>query len=92
MCAFIIPWNSPLMMAGWKLAPALAAGCTVVIKPSEYTSASLLEFMRLVIAAGELPHGVVNVVTGYGAVAGGRSSTHPGSRRWPSPAVPIHRR
>jgi aldehyde dehydrogenase (NAD+) len=45
VCAFIIPWNSPLMLVAWKLAPALAAGCTVVIKPSEYTSASLLEFM-----------------------------------------------
>ena len=50
VCAFITPWNSPLMLAGWKLAPALAAGCTVVIKPSEYTSASLLEFMRLRVA------------------------------------------
>ena len=49
VCAFITPWNSPLMLATWKLAPALAAGCTVVIKPSEFTSASLLEFMKLVI-------------------------------------------
>jgi aldehyde dehydrogenase (NAD+) len=77
VCAFITPWNSPLMLAGWKLAPALAAGCTVVIKPSEYTSASLLEFMRLVIAEGDLPPGVVNVVTGYGAVAGEALVTHP---------------
>ncbi len=45
VCAFITPWNSPLMLTAWKLAPALAAGCTVVIKPSEFTSASLLEFM-----------------------------------------------
>jgi len=77
VCAFIIPWNSPLMLATWKLAPALAAGCTVVIKPSEYTSASLLEFMRLVIAEAELPRGVINVVTGYGAVAGEPLVTHP---------------
>src|SRR5439155_182684 len=42
VCAFITPWNSPLMLVGWKLAPALAAGCTVVIKPSEFTTASLL--------------------------------------------------
>jgi len=77
VCAFIIPWNSPLMLAGWKLAPALAAGCTVVIKPSEYTSASLLEFMRLVIAEADIPPGVVNVVTGYGAVAGEALVTHP---------------
>ena len=70
VCAFITPWNSPLMLTAWKLAPALAAGCTVVIKPSEYTSASLLEFMRLVIAEAEVPRGVINVVTGYGAVVG----------------------
>src|SRR6516162_5941049 len=77
VCAFIIPWNSPLMLATWKLAPALAAGCTVVIKPSEYTSASLLEFMRLVIAEAEVPRGVINVVTGYGAVVGEPLVTHP---------------
>ena len=70
MCAFITPWNSPLMLVAWKLAPALAAGCTVVIKPSEFTSASLLEFMKLVSRRPGLPPGVVNVVTGYGAVVG----------------------
>jgi aldehyde dehydrogenase (NAD+) len=58
------------MLVGWKLAPALAAGCTVVIKPSEYTSASLLEFMKLVIEPLDLPPGVINVVTGYGAATG----------------------
>jgi len=77
VCAFIIPWNSPLMLVGWKLAPALAAGCTVVIKPSEFTSASLLEFMRLVIAEADVPPGVINVVTGYGAVTGEPLVTHP---------------
>lgn len=77
VCAFITPWNSPLMLVGWKLAPALAAGCTVVIKPSEFTSASLLEFMRLVIEPAEVPPGVVNVVTGYGAVVGEPLVTHP---------------
>ena len=77
VCAFITPWNSPLMLATWKMAPALAAGCTVVIKPSEYTSASLLEFMRLVIAESGLPPGVVNVVTGYGPVVGEPLVTHP---------------
>ena len=77
VCAFITPWNSPLMLTTWKLAPALAAGCTVVIKPSEYTSASLLEFMKLVIAELGLPPGVVNVVTGYGAVAGEPLVAHP---------------
>lgn len=77
VCGMIIPWNSPLLLVGWKLAPALAAGCTVVIKPSEYTSASLLEFMKLVIEAAGVPPGVVNVVTGYGNVAGEALVTHP---------------
>lgn len=77
VCGMIIPWNSPLLLVGWKLAPALAAGCTAVIKPSEYTSASLLEFMRLVIEEADLPPGVVNVVTGYGAEAGEPLVTHP---------------
>jgi (Z)-2-((N-methylformamido)methylene)-5-hydroxybutyrolactone dehydrogenase len=77
VCAFITPWNSPLMLVGWKLAPALAAGCTVVIKPSEFTSASLLEFMKLVIEPSGLPPGVINVVTGYGGVVGEPLVTHP---------------
>ena len=76
VCAFITPWNSPLMLVGWKLAPALAAGCTVVIKPSEFTTASLLEFMKLVIEPAEVPPGVINVVTGYGAVVGEPLVTH----------------
>jgi aldehyde dehydrogenase (NAD+) len=74
--AAIIPWNSPLLLLAWKLAPALAAGNTVVIKPSEYTSASTLEFMKLVAAAG-FPPGVVNVVTGYGAEVGTPLVEHP---------------
>jgi aldehyde dehydrogenase (NAD+) len=77
VCGFITPWNSPLMLVGWKLAPALAAGCTAVLKPSEFTTASLLEFMKLVIEPAELPPGVVNVVTGYGAVVGEPLVTHP---------------
>jgi aldehyde dehydrogenase (NAD+) len=67
--AAIVPWNSPLFLMTWKLAPALAAGNTVVIKPSEFTSASLLEFMKLVDRAG-IPPGVVNVVTGFGPEVG----------------------
>ena len=63
VCAMIVAWNSPLMLLTWKLAPALAAGCTAVIKPSEYTSASTLELMKLVEQAG-FPPGVINVVTG----------------------------
>src|SRR5215469_684960 len=76
VCAFITPWNSPLMLATWKLAPALAAGNTMVIKPSEFTSASLLEFMKLVERAG-IPPGVVNVVTGFGPEAGLPLVEHP---------------
>ena len=75
--AAITPWNSPLLLTAWKLAPALAAGNTVVIKPSEYTSASLLEFMKVFEQAG-FPHGVVNVVTGFGKEAGDPLVRHPG--------------
>ncbi|UYV36772.1 aldehyde dehydrogenase [Rhodobacteraceae bacterium D3-12] len=67
--AAITPWNSPLLLTAWKLAPALAAGCTVVLKPSEFTSASTLEFCRAVEEAG-FPPGVVNAITGYGAEVG----------------------
>jgi len=72
----IMPWNSPLPLTSLKLAPALAAGNTVVLKPSEFTSASLLEFVKLVEAAG-FPPGVVNVVTGYGAEIGDALVGHP---------------
>jgi aldehyde dehydrogenase len=64
----IIPWNFPILMATWKLAPALAAGNAVVLKPAEQTPASVLYFMSLI--ADLLPHGVVNVVNGFGAEAG----------------------
>jgi len=74
--AAIVPWNSPLLLTTWKLAPALAAGNTVVIKPSEYTSASVLEFMKLVEQAG-FPPGVVNVVTGFGPDVGAPLIEHP---------------
>ena len=72
----ISPWNSPLLLTAWKLAPALAAGNTVVIKPSEFTSASTLEFVKLFEEAG-FPPGVVNVVTGYGKDAGMPLVEHP---------------
>ena len=72
----IIPWNSPLLLTAWKLAPALAAGNVVVLKPSEYTSASLLEFMKLIEEAG-FPPGVVNVVTGFGPEVGTPLVEHP---------------
>jgi (Z)-2-((N-methylformamido)methylene)-5-hydroxybutyrolactone dehydrogenase len=74
--AAIIPWNSPLLLLTWKLAPALAAGCTMVIKPSEFTSASALEFCKLIEEAG-IPKGVVNVVTGFGADVGEPLVLHP---------------
>jgi acyl-CoA reductase-like NAD-dependent aldehyde dehydrogenase len=74
--AIITPWNSPLLLLAWKLAPALAAGCTVVIKPSEFTSASTLELVVLLEEAG-LPPGVVNVVTGFGAEVGSPLVEHP---------------
>ena len=74
--AAITPWNSPLMLASWKIAPALAAGCTVVIKPSEFTSASTLEFAELFEEAG-FPPGVFNVVTGFGAEVGTALVEHP---------------
>jgi len=71
----ITPWNSPLTLTSWKLAPALAAGCTAVIKPSEFTSASMLEFAQLFAEAG-FPKGVVNVVTGLGPELGETLVTH----------------
>lgn len=74
--AAITPWNSPLLLATWKLAPALAAGCTIVIKPSEFTSASTLEFASLFEEAG-FPPGVINVVTGFGADVGSALVEHP---------------
>lgn len=74
--AIITPWNSPLTLTSWKLAPALAAGCTVVVKPSEFTSASMLEFAALFTEVG-FPPGVVNVVTGLGPEVGEALVTHP---------------
>ena len=74
--AAITPWNSPLLLTAWKIAPALAAGCTVVLKPSEFTSASTLEFVKLVEEAG-FPPGVVNVVTGFGKEVGTPLVEHP---------------
>ncbi|MFI5360831.1 MAG: aldehyde dehydrogenase family protein [Elusimicrobiota bacterium] len=69
VCGQIIPWNYPLLMAAWKMAPALAAGCTLVLKPSELTPLTALALARLIAAAG-VPPGVVNIVTGPGAGAG----------------------
>ena len=76
VCAAITAWNSPLMLLGWKVAVALAAGNTIVIKPSEFTSVSTLEFMNLFAEAG-FPPGVVNTVTGFGDEAGSSLVSHP---------------
>ena len=72
----IVPWNSPLLMIAFKLAPALAAGNTVVLKPAEQTPVTALEFAKLVERAG-FPPGVVNVVTGFGETAGAALVKHP---------------
>lgn len=75
--AAITPWNAPLVLLGWKLLPALAAGNTIVVKPSEVTPTSTLLLAELVVRAG-FPKGVVNVVTGYGDPAGAALANHPG--------------
>ncbi|MGA2413465.1 MAG: aldehyde dehydrogenase family protein [Candidatus Sulfotelmatobacter sp.] len=72
----IIPWNFPLLMAAWKLGPALATGCTVVLKPAEQTPLSALRLGDLIIEAG-FPEGVVNIVPGYGETAGAALAAHP---------------
>lgn len=73
----IVPWNYPLLMASWKVAPALAAGCTMVLKPSELTPLTALELAAIAEEVG-LPPGVLNVVTGLGPDAGQPLSEHPG--------------
>ncbi|HEX3813091.1 MAG TPA: aldehyde dehydrogenase [Mycobacteriales bacterium] len=73
----IVPWNSPLLLLIWKLAPALAAGCTMVVKPSDHTPVSTLELAKLIQEAG-FPPGVVNVVTGWGPAVGRALAGHPG--------------
>ncbi|MBU2980048.1 aldehyde dehydrogenase family protein [Alteromonas sp. C1M14] len=75
--AAITPWNSPLILTAMKLAPAMAAGCTIVLKPAELTSLSALRLAELISEAG-VPDGVVNVVTGEGKLAGNGLVSHPG--------------
>lgn len=72
----ITPWNYPLLMAAWKIAPVLASGNTLVLKPSEQTPLSTLKFVEII--ADLLPPGVINIVTGYGAVVGQALAEHPG--------------
>ncbi|MFE0019432.1 aldehyde dehydrogenase [Amycolatopsis sp. NPDC059021] len=80
VCALVTPWNAPLMLATWKIAPALAAGNTVVLKPAEWTPLTASLFADIAAEAG-LPDGVFNVVQGYGAEAGAALVAHPGVRR-----------
>jgi phenylacetaldehyde dehydrogenase len=72
----VIPWNFPLMMAAWKIAPALAAGCTIVLKPAEQTPLSAIRLGQLIQEAG-FPDGVVNILTGFGETAGAALAAHP---------------
>lgn len=76
VCAQIVPWNFPLLMACLKIAPALAAGCTVVLKPAEQTSLTVLRLADLVAESG-IPAGVINIITGNGHTAGDRMVKHP---------------
>jgi betaine-aldehyde dehydrogenase len=73
----IVPWNFPMLMASWKIAPALAAGCSIILKPSEQTSLTALELARIADDAG-LPAGVLNIVTGSGSKVGAALTAHPG--------------
>ncbi|KAF7555396.1 hypothetical protein G7Z17_g2254 [Cylindrodendrum hubeiense] len=76
VCGQIIPWNYPILMAAWKLGPALATGNTIVLKPAEQTPLSMLYVAGLVVRAG-FPPGVINIVNGYGKTAGHALATHP---------------
>ena len=76
VCGQIIPWNVPIIMLAMKLAPSLAAGCTSVLKPAENTPLTALRFAELILEAG-FPEGVVNIVPGYGHIAGSALVKHP---------------
>src|SRR5262249_9542075 len=76
VCGQIIPWNFPLLMAAWKLGPALACGNTVILKPAEQTPLTALRLGELLLEAG-VPAGVVNIVPGYGETAGAALVKHP---------------
>ena len=85
VCGQIVPWNYPIMLAGWKLAPALAAGCTVVLKPDAATPLTALRIAELAVEVG-IPAGVLNVVPGDGPTTGAHLVSHPASTRSRSPA------
>src|SRR5690606_21636491 len=77
VCGQIIPWNFPFLMAIWKIAPALAAGNTIVLKPATYTPLSALKLVEIIHETGLLPPGVLNLVTGPGQVVGPELCTNP---------------
>src|SRR6202008_3518590 len=77
VCGLIVPWNFPILMASWKVAPALAAGNTAILKPASYTPLTAIRLGELALEAG-IPAGVLNVVTGPGGTAGGPLPPHPG--------------
>jgi betaine-aldehyde dehydrogenase len=77
VCALIVPWNFPLLMASWKVAPALAAGNTAILKPASYTPLTALRLGELALEAG-IPPGVLNIVTGPGGSAGAALAAHAG--------------
>jgi len=79
-CGFIVPWNFPMLLVGWGIAPALAAGNTVVVKPAEDTPLSAIYLARLAKEVG-IPDGVINVVPGFGEVTGAALAAHPGLKR-----------
>jgi aldehyde dehydrogenase (NAD+) len=76
VCAAVIPWNFPALMLAWKLGPALATGCTIIVKTSEKTPLSALKIAHLIVEAG-FPNGVVNILSGYGPSAGKALAMHP---------------
>ena len=76
VAALIVPWNGPLVMASWKIAPALAAGCSCVVKPATQTPLSTLRLGEIMIEAG-MPSGVINILTGAGSEIGQQLAEHP---------------
>src|SRR6202042_2566835 len=82
VAAQIIPWNYPLLMAAWKLAPAIAAGCTCILKPAEQTPLTALEFAGYLTDAG-VPPGAGNIITGFGEGGGAPVVNHPDGNKVP---------
>ncbi len=77
MVGLVLPWNFPLLLLAWKIAPALTAGCCMIVKPAEQTSLAALRVAELGLEASSIPRGVLNVVTGHGPGAGEPLGLHP---------------